>query len=538
LWYQKKLHRRSASCSPTLSGLRRAAPTSSLSLVESTTVAATVAKPNTKAGISDMTHLAEEGHKKVNTISDRNTHSPHKRFPQLQLNTLHHSLYGYSTNTSKFTSPHSTMSASAESPKPNQDTASQETNMHICSNCHENYQFYSKPSASIAPTLSGLRFLISLDQHHRENNARDAARLQHRLIRLKLASRLLAQSDDDYCQLRELLLSDQAREFAQHYERRCQDLEQVVNDQIQASLDGSVSTNILSLYTPTISFLDKLAPVHRRVCIRFIAYLRVNPGMITTVFQRLSDEELQALLPDDDGSSHGTVPASPLVSPDMSLGIGASGSSSHGTAGNGTANSPVSGHQSNNVVDLLLWGIFGTPDFLSEQRLRLQLWTTVFVRLINERRGERFLLKVMNRFVRLSGWCPPYALETPLLKILRRGEEIVLEHPSTLTTTSLTSRSSLSYLDIPGTSDAFEHTAGDASHAAAVDAFFEHACEEILGVVEQCIPPMLTTLTQSVLAELHLDQRSYGTILMVVQFFFYRFLGRAITYPEVSMVLG
>ncbi|RKP06719.1 hypothetical protein THASP1DRAFT_31469 [Thamnocephalis sphaerospora] len=462
-----------------------------------------------------MTHAADKTPSKTASLPDRACSFPPKQPSQL------HAPVGLNQSALSAAAAAAAMEFS-NSAKHGGGDAMQTADTCASSSCCASDPLCSRPSISVRPTLAGLRFLISLDQHHRENSTRDTARLQHRLIRLQLAARLVAQSDDDHDRLHDLFRNERARDFATYYERRCQGLEHAVYEQLHASLDAPLAASTLSLYAPPTSFLDGLSHGPRRVCMRFVGYLRTNPAMISAVFQRLSDEELHALLPSEDAAGPGVnVPPSPLASPGLGLGTSA-GSAASGTAG-GAAGAGTAVGQPASVVDLLLSGIFASPHFAGEQRLRLQLWSTVFIRLITERRGERFLLDVLDRFVRLSGWCARGALETQLMKILRRGEEIVLGDG--------TAHGRLSN-DAAGVANFGHNVSSDYGNSAAADAFFDHACEEILGVVDQYIPPSLLTLTRAVLAELPNEQRQYATSLLIVKFFFFRFLGRAITYPE------
>ncbi|RKP24939.1 hypothetical protein SYNPS1DRAFT_29318 [Syncephalis pseudoplumigaleata] len=431
---------------------------------------------------------------------------------------------------------------------------------------------------------------MSLDQHQREHDARDTARVQARLLRLHLATRRMVQAEDDYDRLHELFRNDRLRNFVGHYERRCQGLEQAVAEQLHANLDLPIghptaasssssaygqpsalsasssfasaslfSASLASASMPSISFLDTLSPSARRTCLRFITYIRINPGIIADVFYRLSDQDLHHLLPSEELASgqhggtglgghggFGVLPSSPLASPDAGANYGHGGAGHGGHGGNGHTNGGHAVHSSaGNVIDLLLSGIYGSYDFAGEQRLQLKLWTTVFVRLISERRGERFLLDVLDRFVRRSGWSARGALETQLMKILRRGEEIILDgghrrspdpaaiHPAGHggVASSLPSRWRTASFSTSSSSSTPTSTIDDMDNAAT-DAFFDHACEEILAVLDLYIPTCLLALSRSVLAELSSDLRQYATILLLVKFFFFRFLGRAITYPE------
>ncbi|KAI8055393.1 hypothetical protein BDF22DRAFT_381878 [Syncephalis plumigaleata] len=434
---------------------------------------------------------------------------------------------------------------------------------------------YARPSDTVSPTLAGLRFLVSLDQHQREHDVRDTTRMQSRLLRLHLAARRLVQSEDDYDRLHELFRNERLRNFVTHYERRCQGLEQAVAEQLYANLDLPLGQTIPGSLSPVLTgtFLDALTPSARRTCLRFITYLRTNPATIADVFYRASDQELHNLLPNEDGGTTGqygnlgggsfgmgnnyanynAMPSSPLASPGSNSNSNnnnnsSNNSSNHGSNGNNHngngssiygngnqhngSNTNFAQHSAGNVIDLLISGIYGSYDFASEQRFQLKLWTTVFVRLISERRGERFLLDVLDRFVRRSGWSARGALETQLMKILRRGEEIVFDSHRRSPDPSSLAANNASSSNLPSRFRNITPSATDELDNAAADAFFDHACEEILAVLDLYIPTCLLALSRSVLSELSSDLRQYAIILLLVKFFFFRFLGRAITYPE------
>jgi hypothetical protein len=410
---------------------------------------------------------------------------------------------------------------------------------------------YAHPSGTVPLTLAGLRFLVSLDQHQREHDVRDTTRMQSRLLHLHLAARRVIQSEDDYDRLHELFRNERQRNFVTHYERRCQGLEQAVAEQLYANLDLPLGQTILGSLSsaPSGTFLDTFTPSARRTCLRFIAYLRTNPGTIADVFYRASDQELHNLLPNEDVASgqygslssgnnysnYSAMPSSPLASP--SSNSNNSNSNGYGSGNHHSSSSSNSVQNSaGNVIDLLITGIYGSHDFASEQRFQLKLWTTVFVRLLSERRGERFLLDVLDRFVRRSGWSARGALETQLMKILRRGEEIVFDNHRRSPDPSSVNANNTSSSNIPSRFRNTISSTTDELDNAAADAFFDHACEEILAVLDLYIPTCLLALSRSVLSELSSDLRQYAIILLLVKFFFFRFLGRAITYPEVSFI--
>lgn len=69
---------------------------------------------------------------------------------------------------------------------------------------------------------------------------------------------------------------------------------------------------------------------------------------------------------------------------------------------------------------------------------------------------------------------------------------------------------------------------------AIVEEFFIEACLHILDVLEEFSPPCLFELSRMIAEDLDESAKPYASLIIVVKFFFYRFMNKCIAYPEVS----
>lgn len=68
---------------------------------------------------------------------------------------------------------------------------------------------------------------------------------------------------------------------------------------------------------------------------------------------------------------------------------------------------------------------------------------------------------------------------------------------------------------------------------AIVEEFFIEACLDILDVLEEFSPPCLFELSRMITQDLDESAKPYASLIIVVKFFFYRFMNKCIAYPEV-----
>ncbi|RKP38931.1 hypothetical protein BJ085DRAFT_30430 [Dimargaris cristalligena] len=268
------------------------------------------------------------------------------------------------------------------------------------------------------------------------------------------------------------------------------------------------------------NFLHHISPRSAKVIVYLVSILRKHVDLLSSALADMPGHELDGLTQARPGPLHGSL------------------------------------------IHTLLYSLFGSPEYPLEDKLRLSLWCPVFVRLLQDRKGERFMLKVLERWVHPPEYQCPDAkglLETQLLRILHRGAKLprwVREYQ--LHTTPATGASDpnhpagrwaalgaslpvhhhLSQGALPSGSS---HNAGHPpplrppnvnTKPIELELFYDDACVDILSVLPKVIPPALTALSQRIFSNLAPDNHLYASLIIILRFFFHRYLQRAITSPE------
>ncbi|KAJ1909709.1 hypothetical protein IWQ60_011025, partial [Tieghemiomyces parasiticus] len=182
------------------------------------------------------------------------------------------------------------------------------------------------------------------------------------------------------------------------------------------------------------------------------------------------------------------------------------------------------------LLHTLLFSLFGSPAHPREDTLRLELWTPVMVRLLSERKGEQFVLKVLERWAHHPEYQDPDAkgqFETQLLRILHRGAKFprwVREYAATAHQHHHHHPSTLAGRGPPGSPTT--------SRPVDLEPFYDDACVDVLTVLPRFVPRPLVRLSRRVFAQLPAESHLYASLLIILRFLFYRFLQRAVTSPE------
>ncbi|KAK9704272.1 hypothetical protein K7432_010291 [Basidiobolus ranarum] len=320
---------------------------------------------------------------------------------------------------------------------------------------------FSLPLSSPVVNWTDLRHLYYNENYQRQKDIREVQQLHNQNLALKLATRKHYLLDDALDHLYQLYKHEAKSEFASLYTARYVHLEKTVMERA-----------ISSSRHP--SFIDSISSQSTSAILKFVEKLRDEPQVITNIINALTNEELENLVKADKTSAKSTI------------------------------------------VDLLIFVLYGSPAFQKEEVLRRGLWKTVFVSLIKEKKGEKFMLDVLDKYVRLTDWNSKGILETQLMRILRRSETL-LAGENEEESHSVFGRSG-------GTSDS--------AKAADMNTFLDKSCIDILSILDQYIPTCILSLSRAILEELPEQFHHNASLFLIVKFFFYRFLARAITYPE------
>ncbi|CAG8518548.1 7793_t:CDS:2 [Ambispora leptoticha] len=324
--------------------------------------------------------------------------------------------------------------------------------------------------------IYGLRYLLLLDRFSRQDDYRESLQLHTHLLGIALATRVYQSMNASYAHLHDLFKNEQRAEFAAAY------------NYLQDSQDAILEYALAAPQSKS-SFLDYISFKGSKTVLEFVSFVRQNPGI----------------------------------------------------------------------------GIFGPSTFPQEDRLRLNLWTAIFVKLIADKKGEKFLLDVLDRYVHLSPWTAKRAFEMQLMKILQQGDLLLetvtneqIPKDESYTAFSLpffgilgnnnngntSSNNATSQISSPMVST-FEQaeSSSQKDHGKTysledqnldIEKYLDNACIGLLQVLdrEDVIPARVLILSRSILNQVPEESRHHASVFLIVQWFFHRFIGRAITYPE------
>ncbi|RUS22563.1 hypothetical protein BC937DRAFT_88439 [Endogone sp. FLAS-F59071] len=411
--------------------------------------------------------------------------------------------------------------------------------------CQKDSASVHTPEDSNVVDLATLAYLLNLDRFSKATDQHEALLINTRLAALAVAARHLDSLPGTYDSLHRLFKNDQKSDFARVYNYSL-DL-----------WDCIVERTLINPY-PRTGFLEFLTWGSQQIVAEFLTLIRNNPDYILAAIRRRSDVELESLV---FGHRY------PLHNED------------HPHYRTNITNSPI--------AHLLLTTLHAQlPTFSAERTLHRTLWTRIFVTLLSEQRAEKFIIEALDHYIHhlwdLDLLEPTKRrLELSLLNILRRGERIlgqlISEEPddyfgsssytvhnsssppanpvvraSIHISASISSPPSISkrvHPPVPSPSNSGRSVlspipspstpASSASHSGSshkVDSFFDNACIEILSVLDdpatQMIPPCLVELVQGILKELPEDLQNYAKGVLTVKFFFSKFVGRFVMYPE------
>ncbi|KAF9277821.1 hypothetical protein BGZ68_008978 [Mortierella alpina] len=234
------------------------------------------------------------------------------------------------------------------------------------------------------------------------------------------------------------------------------------------------------------------------------------------------------------------------------------------------------------IVHIILGNLFGPPNFEREHTLRARVVQTIFVTLLTEKKGERLMTEMLERYVTHSEWQHNSLVKAPfektLLALIHKGEQVLAgftdeelnanTHPLTASSSqnhhlqhlhhhhqSLGRMSSVPLMKAPRDDSTMPASNQQGSghqdsttsvktveprdslpeltaRQAVIEEFFTDACLRIVDALEEFSPPGLIQLSQMIFAGLDDSAKSYASLIIVVKFFFYRFMNKCIAYPE------
>ncbi|KAF9585368.1 hypothetical protein BGW38_002681 [Lunasporangiospora selenospora] len=432
------------------------------------------------------------------------------------------------------------------------------------------------------PTLRDLRQLIVLDKSSKQKDLHQSQQLHVHLAGLALSARVSRGLDLAYDHAHDAFKNrqraDRREEFISAFNYSFEETEKILQ-------------HALAYPHLRASFLDMMSHSSSSAVLTFLHRLRTDHSILATAFKNMQSQELDTLL----------LPERPSSAAHSQFQIGRAGRdrglSSHAgsTAQQQSTHSQSSQQRTlpshgtipnfmngQDIVHIILNNLFGSSSFAGEHLLRTRTLRSIFVNLLNERKGERLMAEMLERYVIQSDWqhvgLVKSKFEHTLLDIIRKGDVVLagfsdeelnafmpphtfqlhhhLQHhqhhqslgriPNITTTRLDVPESTTSQQRFQGMSSSFKEGYGQQgsfdtrgriqlepnSRQTIVENFYTEACLDVLNVLEEFCPPCLMELSRLIFAELDAKTRSYASLIIVVKFFYYRFMNKCIAYPE------
>lgn len=378
----------------------------------------------------------------------------------------------------------------------------------------------TKPST----TLAELAHLAKLHSYQEEKHLQSRNRLYKCLISNALSVRLTRTTDTCHTTLVDHLKSDEKKSFATLYtalhdvRNSCEATRRfaLLEPELEHSPCKSTPEEVGKTAALT-SWIHELPHQARETILTFVSTIRSNPHYLASRLGRLSSAELeilakyhQPLAPPD------SVIANPRRGP---TGVNVSARSS-------STNSPspierlLSFHR-NDPLYTMLHSIFANsmgPDSAEDKR-RTDLWATICAKLLIEGKGEQFLFAVFDSWAAMREWPAKSNLETCLMELLQEGSFLLDKSEDQTTGKSL------------------QETRGKIDLLA--EEFLTKGVRKLFKILDgdHCaggIPEGILELGHAILHKIEDPKRKRAAeMLIMVKWFFGRFLMSGIQYPEV-----
>ncbi|KAI1314896.1 hypothetical protein EDD11_001576 [Mortierella claussenii] len=416
------------------------------------------------------------------------------------------------------------------------------------------------------PSLQDLRQVFLLDKSSKQKDFRQSLQLHAHLMGLSISARVSRGLDLAYDHAHDAFKNrqrpDRRNEFISTFNYTHDETERILH-------------HILAHPQPRPSFLDMVSPASSTAILTFLHRLRTDHSILATAFRNLQSQELDALLLPERPPL--TLPSQIRGSRDRGYSLQV-GSNAHG------AQHPPSGQSittqqrqqqqqhaqgavpnyvnNQDVAHIILTNLFGPSSFEREHALRTGALTSIFVALLSAKKGERLMTEMLERFVTQSEWQHSTrakdGFEKALLNMIQRGEQDLAgfadeelnanilpytqHHPHHHSVGRMASvpimKTALSG-DVRGPAGSLTVSVDPrvqqpemTLRQAQVEEFYTAACLQILDTLEEFSPPCLMELSKMIFAAINESTRPYASLIIVVKFFFYRFMNKCIAYPE------
>ncbi|KAG9068656.1 hypothetical protein KI688_010933 [Linnemannia hyalina] len=438
------------------------------------------------------------------------------------------------------------------------------------------------------PTLQDLLQVFLLDKSSKQKDFHQSLQLHAHLMGLVLSARVSRGLDFAYDHAHDAFKNkqrpDRRAEFVSSYNHSYEETDRILQ-------------NCLAHPQPRPSFLDMMSQVSSSTILAFLHRLRTDPTILATAFRNLQSQELDSLLLVEKPvqTTHHSHSGS-RSGRERSYGVGSIGHGYQQSASQPhlftsqqqqqnqqrqqlpTSSTIPNFINNQDVVHIIFGNLFGPSSFEREHTLRTRTVVSIFVALLSEKKGERLMVEMLERYVIQSEWQHvsrvKAGFEKTLLDLIYKGEWALagfsdeelnanllpfaqgpsqhLHHvhhqhhqslgrmPSVPVMKVVTSDDLATGVkdngDSSGDSDGRSRAHGNrdgTGRLAVVEEFYTEACLDILSTLKNFTPPWLLEISRMIFAELDGGARAYASLIIIVKFFFYRFMNKCIAYPEV-----
>ena len=275
-------------------------------------------------------------------------------------------------------------------------------------------------------TLAELAHLAKLQAYQEEKHCQSQSRLYKCLISNALSVRLTRTTNICHTILVDNLKLDEKKPFATLYtalhdvRNSCEATRRfaLLETELEASPTNS-SLDEVGKATGVTSWLHDLPHQARETILSFISTIRSNPHYLASRLARLSSVELESL-----AKFH-----QPLSPPDSVIANPRRGPATvSANARSSSANLPspierlLSFHR-NDPLYTLLHSIFANPmgPDTAEDKRRTDMWATIYVKLLNESKGDQFLFAMLDSWAAMREWPAKANMEICLMALLQEG---------------------------------------------------------------------------------------------------------------------
>ncbi|KAF9116576.1 hypothetical protein BGX27_001432 [Mortierella sp. AM989] len=423
------------------------------------------------------------------------------------------------------------------------------------------------------PTLRDLQQVFLLDKSSKQKDFRQSLQLHAHLMGLALSARVSRGLDLAYDHAHDAFKNkqrpDRRNEFISTFSYTHDETERILH-------------HALAHPQPRPSFLDMISPSSSTAILIFLHRLRTDHTILATAFQNLQPQELDVLLLPERPSLATLSQAQLRGNRERSYSAQAGVASHAGQQPQTHQQTPGQQRQlqlqglvpnyvnNQDIVQIILANLFGPSSFAREHKLRVQAVKSIFVTLISEKKGERLMTEMLERYVVQSEWHHSSRVragfEKTLLDIIHRGEIDLTGFSDEELNTNVLPHQHQNYYSLGKTSNApmlraavsdtivtahIQHGVGPrdptisptttepnlpqpemTARQAMVEEFYLEACLDILDTLAEFSPPCLMELSRLIFAGLDQSSKPYASLVIIVKFFFYRFMNKCIAYPE------